>query len=108
MLLALAAILEEVESLTREGSSSLLYPVVVFTDMDVLEDQDDPKIAVGRLCKHFQHILNFADHCKDVLENLVSQINVLLGSGKENSPVKLTPVKLTWVWSVVGRFLGML
>ena len=108
MLLALAAIMEEMEGLTREGGSSLLFPVVVFTDMDILKDQDDPKIAVGRLCKHFQHILNFADHCKDVLENLVSQINVLLGSGKENSPVKLTPVKLTWVWSVVGRFLGML
>ena len=108
VLLALAAILEEVESLTMEGSSSLLYPVVVFTDMDVLEDQDDPKIAVGRLCKHFQQILNFADHCKDVLENLLSQLNILLGSGKEKSPVKLTPVKLSWVWSLVGKFLGML
>ena len=108
MLLALAAILEEVESLTREGSSSLLYPVVVFTDMDVLKDQEDPKIAVGRLCKHFQQILNFGDHCKDVLENLLSQLNILLGSGKEKSPVKLTPVKLSWVWSLVGKFLGML
>ena len=106
VLLALAAILEEVEGLTREGGTSLLYPVVVFTDMDILKDQDDPKIAVGRLCKHFQHILNFADHCKDVLENLLSQLNVLLGSGK--SPVKLTPVKLAWIWSVVGKFLGML
>ena len=108
MLLALSSILEEVEGLTREGSSGLLYPVVVFTDMDIINDQDDPKIAVGRLCKHFQNILNFADHCKDVLDNLMSQINVLLGSGKEKSPVKLTPVKLNWVWSLVGKFLGML
>ena len=108
VLLALAAILEEVERLTKEGGSTLLHPILVFTDMDGIKEQEDKKIGVGRLCKHFQDLLNFADHCRDVLQNLLSQLNVLLGAGKKKSPVKLSPVKLAWIWGVVGKFLGML
>ena len=45
---------------------------------------------MGRLVNHLQQIHNFTDHCKDVLQNLMAQLNVLFG-GKERSPVKVNP-----------------
>ena len=45
---------------------------------------------MGRLVNHLQQIHNFTDHCRDVLQNLMTQLNVLFG-GKEKSPVKINP-----------------
>ena len=45
---------------------------------------------MGRLVNHLQQIHNFTDHCRDVLQNLMTQLNVLFG-GKDKSPVKINP-----------------
>ena len=88
VVLALAAVTEEVEQLTEAGSTRLLRPLLAFTDTEA--GDTEARLAVARLCPHLQHLLNFADHCKDVLQNLLSQLSVLLG-GKDKSPVKLSP-----------------
>ena len=88
VVLALAAVTEEVEQLTEAGSTRLLRPLLAFTETEA--GDTEARLAVARLCPHLQHLLNFADHCKDVLQNLLSQLSVLLG-GKDKSPVKLSP-----------------
>ena len=100
------SITEEMENLTRDGSTILLHPIIAFNELDV-GVKDDLKVGVGRLCHHFQHLFNFTDHCKDVLHNLLSQLNAIISS-KNVSPVKITPSKLTYIWTIVGRFLSML
>ena len=88
VVLALAAVTEEVEQLTEAGSTRLLRPLLAFTEAEA--GDTEARLAVARLCPHLQHLLNFSDHCKDVLQNLLSQLSVLLG-GKDKSPVKLSP-----------------
>ena len=93
--------------MTQDGSTNMLHPILAFNDTDLESSSDQGGyVGVARLCSHFQHLFNFTDHCKDVLHNLLSQLNILMS--KDQSPVKLTPNKLSCIWTSVGKFLSML
>ena len=72
------------------GAFSVITNLRICFGWTFLEHYTEARLAVARLCPHLQHLLNFSDHCKDVLQNLLSQLSVLLG-GKDKSPVKLSP-----------------
>ena len=76
------------EHLCQEGTTWLLSPLLTVTDQDLLV-KDDERLVIGRLFQHFQHLDNFTDHCKDVLDNLLCQLNVICDKG--TSPVKIAP-----------------
>ena len=105
VVLALSTILDELETLTKEGSTDLIYPLLALTETDTGVSQEKQNVGIARLCTHFQKLLNFSDHCKDVLDNLLSQLEIILT--KDKSPVKLTSNKLSTIWMMIGQFLSM-
>ena len=105
VVLSLVSVLEEVERLTRAGSSSLLSPLIAFSQSE-LEDQQAPPTAAGRLLPHFHELNNYLDHSRDVMANLLSQLAVLLTGPA--SPVKLSPGRLEVVWTSLARLLSVM
>ena len=107
MVLSLASVLEEVERLVRAGSTSLLYPLITFSQSDLTTTtRTSERVAVGRLLDHFQELENYLDHSRDVLDNLLSQLAVLLAGSV--SPVKLSPGRLEVVWAGLARLLSVM
>ena len=106
VVLSLVSVLEEVERLSRAGSTSLLYPLITFSESDLTTTTTTDRVALGRLLDHFQELTNYVDHSRDVLDNLLSQLAVLLGGTV--SPVKLSPGRLEVVWSSLASLLSVL
>ena len=108
VVLSLVSVLEEVERLSRAGSTSLLYPLITFSECDLSSTTTTTtdRIALGRLLGHFHEVANYVDHSRDVLDNLLSQLAVLLGGAV--SPVKLSPGRLEVVWSSLARLLSVI
>ena len=100
VILSLASVLEEVERLTRAGTTSLVYPLVSVCQTD---KQQDSKTAAGSLLQHLQELDNYVEHCRDVLDNLLSQTAVLLAPS--GSPVRLSPGRLVVVWDSLANLL---
>ena len=100
VVLALVSVLEEVERLTRAGTTSLLYPLVSLAQT---EKDEVSVLGVGSLLPHLQELYNYVDHTKDLLHNILAQAAVLLSSA---SPVKLSPGRLLVVWDCLAQLLS--
>ena len=101
VVLALVSVLEEVERLTRAGTTSLLYPLVSLAQT---EKDESSVLGVGGLLPHLQELYNYVDHTRDLLHNILSQAAVLLAPSA--SPVKLSPGRLLVVWGSLAQLLS--
>ena len=103
--LALVSLIEEMTKLKDEGAKSLVTPLLVYGEGEDCSKDQNGCLMIGRMLSHFQHIACYIDHCKDVVSNLLLQMNVLLGN---QSPIKLGLVRLMIVWKTLSQLLGVL
>ena len=91
--LVMLSLLEEVHRLVVEGRSNLVHPLLVYGEgAGEEEEEGDNCVSVGKMLPHLQQLLCFVEHCRDVVNNILQQMAVLLGP---NSVVKVVLYSFT-------------
>ena len=92
--LVMLSLLEEVHRLVVEGRSNLVHPLLVYGEGagEEEEEEGDSCVSVGKMLPHLQQLLCFVEHCRDVVNNILQQMAVLLGP---NSVVKVVLYSFT-------------
>lgn len=102
--LVMLSLLEEIQRLVMEGQGKLLHPILVYGE-GCGDDEDDSCMMMARLLPHLQQLVCFTEHCRDVVNNLLQQLAVLLGP---TTVVKVGGVRLSVVWESLGDLLVVL